>query len=746
MKIKILLMLLLAATPAINAQQIFSGTIVDIETAQPIAGATIYFPELEKGTVTDFDGKFSFQNLPDGTHQIIISSIGYRTFAEKITLPTKRQNFSLKPSAIEMEEVIVSTPFHQLQSENVMKVERENISELQKKGAISLSDGITQIAGVESLTTGVGIGKPVIRGLSSNRVLVYSQGVRLENQQYGDEHGLGINQMGISSVEVIKGPASLLYGSDAIGGVLYLNPEAYAEADSTAAEIDAQYYSNTIGFQGSAMAKTSGEKLKFLARGSYAAHSDYNPGDDERVTNTRFNEKDLKAGVGYQDKKYKADLRYNYNRSEIGIPEEIGLQSTEKDPLLPYQQIDNHILSLDNRLYLSNSSLDLKIGYQFNNRKEFEEHHHEEEPEGEIEEGPPALEMHLETLNYNLKYNLPKLGNFDVILGVQGMNQNNQNLGEEVLIPDAKTTDAGIFATGHYHLKSFDFQGGLRFDHRRLNSEIFGTPGSEGFIESVNRNFNSVNGAFGAKYQYRGKFIARLNFATGFRAPNLAELTSNGAHHGANRYEIGDPQLQHEQNFQTDLALEWRNIHFEAFANGFYNSVTDYIFISPTGAEIAGDAVYRYTQDNARLYGGEIGFHLHPHPLDWLHLESSFEMVTGELSNGDYLPLIPANSINNTLRVEFDQGKLLNSKYGFVRVKNVFDKTNVSEFETFTGGYTLLSAGLGGNLNLGNSNLEFSISGNNLLNRTYISHLSRLKYDGIPNIGRNIQISLNYFL
>ncbi len=757
MKTKIFFLLFLAVNSSIYAQNNLQGTVTDLVSGEPVIGATVYLPGLEKGEITDLDGRFIFKNLPTGNHKIVMSSVGFSTFSDEISIPFSGSfDISLKPSAIEMEEVIISTPFHQLQSDNVMRVSRENVATLTRKGAITLTDGISQIEGVESLTTGLGIGKPVIRGLSSNRVLVYTQGIRLENQQYGDEHGLGISSKGIESVEVIKGPASLLYGSDAIGGVLYLNPERFASSNSIKAEVDANYFSNTNGYQGSAMAATSGEKLKFLARGSYAAHSDYETGDGDRVTNTRFNEKDFKTGVGYQDQKYKGDLRYNYNRSNIGIPEEMGIQNTEKEPLLPFQEIDNHIVSLDNKFYFRNSSIDFKVGYQFNNRREFEdEHGHEEEEENNGEEingeeedhegEHPALEMHLETLNYNLKYNFPRLGKFETIAGIQGMYQTNSNLGEEILIPDAITTDFGIFATTHLHFEKWDFQGGLRYDFRNLESTEYGHDEDEEFIPAIDRNFNSINGALGAKYDFSESINARLNLASGFRAPNLAELTSDGAHHGANRYEVGDVNLDNEQNFQIDLSVELRNEHFETYVNVFQNNIKDYIYLNPTGEMIDNDLVFQYTQNNARLYGTEIGAHIHPHPLDWLHWETGFELVHGELEDGENLPLIPANSLTNTFRIELE-GEVVKKKYAFLRLKNVFDQNRVGTFETRTGGYSLLGAGFGGTFDLNGSDLQFTISGNNLLNKTYISHLSRLKPDNVANIGRNISISLNWFL
>ena len=730
---KLFFWLLLLSTAFSYGQYSVSGKIMDINTGEPLVGATVYIQKLEKGTITDLDGNFKINDLPKGTFSILFSSLGYGTKTLDIQLPSEEDIIvQLSPTAIEMEEVIVSTPFHQLQSENVMKVERATVDELKKSGALNLSEGISNLAGVESITTGSGIGKPVIRGLSSNRVLVYTQGVRLENQQFGDEHGLGLSSSGLESVEVIKGPASLLYGSDALGGVLYLNPEKYALADST--EVDARgiYYSNTLGTEANAGFKTSGEKLKFLIRGNYAAHSDYETGDNERVTNTRYKETDLKAGVGFRNDLYKGDLRYNYNSSKLGIPEELGEQTTSKEIIYPYQWVQNHVLSLDNSFYLNKSSLDFKMGYIFNNRKEFEN-----SPD-------PALEMHLGTINYDLKYNFPKKGNLDLIMGVQGMHQTNSNFGEEILIPDAMINDVGILGTGHYHLEKFDFQAGLRYDHRLIDAEAHGMPGTEGHIAAVERSFNSYNGAVGVKYDFLEELTARLNLATGFRAPNLAEMTSNGSHEGANRYEIGNPDLDNEQNYQLDLALEYRHQHVEFFTNAFYNHVNNYIYLQPTGGIINGDDVYEYVQNNAKLYGGEAGFHLHPHPVDWLHFESSYELVIGKQENGNYLPLIPAQSVLNTLRFEPQEFNWINDSYFSVSLKTVFEQKNTGMFETSSDGYSLLNAGFGGAFELGPTELNLQLSGTNLLNKTYIAHLSRLKPDGIPNMGRNVVISAQF--
>lgn len=732
------------------AQNTLKGNITNKEDQTPLEQVSIYFPQLEKGTVTNADGFFEINNLPSGKFKIVISYIGFQTYSQTVDLlePTTQLSLDLMPSAIEMEEVIVSTPFHKLQRENVMKVERTSIKDLKSAGAVNLSEGITNIPGVESVSTGVGIGKPVIRGLSSNRVLTYTQGIRLENQQFGDEHGLGISDAGIESVEVIKGPASLLYGSDALGGVLYLNPEKFANSNEVEGDINLNYFTNTEGLNGNGGFKASSEKLKFLVRLGGSSHVDYKTGNNERVTNSRFSEKDLKTGLAYQLTNFKTELRYNYNNSELGIPEEIGDQSTERSAIEPFQDITSHILSSKSNIYFNNSSLQAIIGFTRNDRKEFEDHEHGAEvilEEEEHEEGePPALDMKLETFSYNLQYNLAKIGAVETIIGLQGMNQNNSNFGEEILIPDATTNDIGLLVTSHIHLNKSDVQLGVRYDKRTIDSDENGLVGDQNYIEAIDRNFNSFNIAAGYKVDVSENLITRLNIASGFRAPNLAELTSNGAHEGTNRYEIGNADLNNERNVQTDLSLEFKNEHFEFYVNGFYNSISDYIYLEPNGTAIDGNAVYLYQQQDANLFGGEAGLHYHPHPLDWLHMESNFSTVTGQLKNDGNLPLIPANNWANTLRFEFSKiNKDFDNGYGFLTLKSYFAQNKVSNFETTTNGYSLLNLGLGATVTISNQPIDFKLSANNVLDKEYISHLSRLKSDGISNIGRNINLGVS---
>ncbi len=727
-------LLYLVITNSIYAQHTIKGTLTDIDTNSALIFANIYLPNLEKGSVSDENGHFTITNIPKGIHKITYSIIGYETIATSINVPISQDlNIALQPSVIEMEAIILSTPFHKLQSDNVMKVEQRSIKELNANGSATLSEGITSIAGVESISTGLSIGKPVIRGLSSNRVLVYTQGIRLENQQFGDEHGLGVNNTGIESIEVIKGPASLLYGSDALGGVLYINPEKFASQNTSSGDLNFNYFTNTQGHSTNAGFKSSSETFKFIFRGSLAEHADYKT-KHKRVTNTRFKEQDFKAAIGYQSHTFKTAFRYNVNASQLGIPESIGEQSTSKTLLFPNQNITNHIFSSKSTLFLDTSSLEFNFGFTYNHRKEFEEESIEESTINDFKNLEAVLQMKLKTHNYDIKYMLPKLGKFETIIGIQGMSQSNENFGEEQLIPDANTNDFGVLATSHIHFETIDLQLGARYDHRNIKVR-----------NGINKNFNSFNSAIGIKTYLFSNIVSRINVASGFRAPNLAELTSYGTHEGTNRFEIGNANLTNEQNLQFDVALEFKNEHLEIFANAFYNGIDNYIFLTPNGDVIALNPVFLYVQSKAKLYGGEFGIHIHPHPIDWLHLESSFETVTGKQNNGDYLPLIPAKKLSNTLRIKFENNWLKNA-YSFATLSHTFSQNKVNTFESTSANYTLLSAGFGGELQVFKNTLSLNISGNNLFNTAYINHLSRLKVDDISNVGRNITIGLSYEL
>ena len=699
----------------------------------PLQNAIIHITENNTFTETNELGIYTFENIPKGEITIVVHLLGYEQKTEKTnSISSTELNFILQEKEQHLDEVIVSTAFNKMQSQNVMKVEHQSVKEMRKNGNIALMDGLSEVPGVSQISTGTSIGKPVIRGLSASRVLVYAQGIRLENQQFGEEHGLGLSASGIESVEIIKGPASLLYGSDAIGGVVYFNPEKYAQFGKQEANFLQQFSSNTQGTNTSFGYKATPGNWKFLIRGNYNSQADYKIPNGDRVINTRSIEKDLKYGIGYSNSHFSTDFRYNYNNLNLGLPEEDIENSGFRNPLFPKQDIDNHILSLNQKFYFKNSKLEADLGYIFNNRKEIED----------IDE--TALHMKLKTANYNIKYYFPKWKNFETIVGIQGMHQTNLNFGEERLIPDAIIKDFGVFMTSNYEWNKNAIQAGIRFDKRSISTSEYGNFGNEGYFEALDKQFESFNFALGYKTNLTEKITTRFNLASGFRAPNLSELTSNGVHEGSNRYEIGNSNLKNEQNFQADLNLEYNSEHFEIFVNGFYNHVNNYIYIEPTSTTIDGNDVYNYVQNNAYLFGGEAGIHFHPHPLDWLHFTSSFENVTAKQENGDYLPLIPANQWKNNLKTNFNLSNWFQKNYISAQINYTYNQNNTSAFETKSKDYTLVNLGFGGEMNFGKQKIDVYLNANNLFDKNYIAHLSRLKNDGIPNMGRNIVLGLNF--
>ncbi len=726
--------LLLLVITAGYSQYKISGYVTN-SRQQNIQGAIIHIEENNTETKSDTNGYFEFLSVPKGTHNIIFQALGYDLKTISISTLTSEitVNVELVEKAQHLDAVIVSTFYNKIQSQNVMKVEHASLNELNEKGSISLINGLTNLPGVSQISTGNAIGKPVIRGLSGNRVLVYSQGVRMENQQFGEEHGLGLNSNGIESVEVIKGPASLLYGSDALGGVVYFNPEKYAPQSQQITHVEQTCFSNTQGTSTSLGYKITPSKFKFLVQGNFTSHADYKIPSGDKITNTRFIEKDFKAGMGYSNSKFATDFRYNYNQLHLGLPEANIENAGLRTPLFPQQKVANHLLSVNQKIYFKNSKIEADFGYSINDRKEIE-------APDEV-----ALSMKLQTASYTLKYFMPKKNRWEHIFGMQGMRQNNTNFGTELLIPNAQVNDFGIFATTNYSWNSSVLQGGIRYDSRNISTATHGIANEEGYFESIDTHYSSLNASLGYKTNVSRFLTTRINVASGFRAPNLAELTSNGIHEGSNRFEIGNAALKNEQNFQVDVNIEYKSEHVEAFANGFYNHIDQYIYIQPTGSQLSGNDVYEYVQNNAQLYGSEIGIHVHPHPFDWLHITSSFENVIGTQAD-NFLPLIPANQWKNNIQISMKNTPWYTDGFIAAFFNYTFKQNKIGVFETQSNDYLLVNLALGGKISWGNTRYKLRLNANNLFDKTYINHLSRFKNDGIVSIGRNILLAINFDL
>ncbi|OAV75528.1 putative TonB-dependent receptor precursor [Bacteroidales bacterium Barb7] len=697
--------------------------VADRETKQAVVAADVYFLDSKTGTITGENGVFLI-NTKNPAVLVQISSMGYKTFLGTLT-PQKDLTVYLEPSHFDLQEVVVSGNSSRLQGENVANVAKLSLANNTETQGLSLSQKLAGVAGISNFSTGAGIGKPVIRGLSGNRIAVFSQGVRIENQQWGDEHGLGLDEHGYEQVEIIKGPASLLYGSDALGGVLYFSDERYARENSIEGALGSEYNSNTNGWRNKGTFKLSKNRFHWNAFGGYTTHEDYKDGNNEWVNNSRFRTGDFKTSFGYTGNTFISSLKYSFLNEQYGLTEsEEDTESIAKgrQPELPYQDLTTHLISSENTFFLHNEAkLKVDLGYVFNNRKEFED--------GE----EAALDMDLGTLSYNVKWYSPRLNDrWAFTVGSQGLYQTNANKGEELLIPDATTADLGLFAMSDYHYSEKSYwQIGLRMDGRSIDSKEF------------SKTYKAFNFSTGVYQQLRRNLSLRANLSSGYRAPNMFELLSNGVHEGTNRYETGNRLLKTENSYQADVSLDYKEEHIELFLNPYFNYIRNYIYLQPSNETRDEHPVYHYTQADAYLYGGEAGFHLHPHPLDWLHLEGSYSHTFGEDAGHQCLPLMPSQKINATVRASFSGKKIIKHFSVFLQNQYSFAQNRIAEYETATGAYNLVNTGLAFEFQHGKQKILLNAAVNNLFNQRYYDHLSRYKQDGIYNMGRNINIRLS---
>lgn len=659
--------------------------------------------------------------------------------------------------SVELDEVVVSTPFKESIKNNVLNVKKLNLNNLNYIKRLNFSDAIQEIPGLSIISTGPGISKPVIRGLSSNRITVFNQFMRVENQQWGAEHGMEISGFGVGSVEIIKGPMSVLYGSDAIGGVVYVNPDSYFTEKGTEIELGTIYNSNYQGLTTNLGIKGGLNKLSYLVQASLVDNNDFNTPDSE-IENTYFKNSDLKFGLGYTSDNFISDLRVNINDSEIGIPhgeedhddhdddhdDDDHDDEDEHEEEKSYQDLTNTMISWKNRLLFNNKSeIEFALGFSSNKRKEFGEHEEEghddhgdddddddhddddhDDDHDEHGEGP-TLNMDLETTTFDLKYIFPKTEKLELIFGANVLSQTNTNHGEEELIPNADKKDFGVYAMSHIHTSKWDVLIGLRTDNRKITTSSF------------DKNYNSFTSSLGFKRNFSENKIFRFNFSNGYRAPNLSELFSDGVHHGTAQYEIGDSNLIEEKNFQTDISISSFDSDSSFGLDIFYNSIQDYIYLEPTGQTINSMPVYNYSQTDASLMGGELYFSKST-SLDWLSYKTSLEYVSGEKSEGGYLPFISPFTFKHAFNLDFN-----NNNYK-ISVISKGKQNNIGQFETATDSYLLMNLTGSHEFNLNNNNLGFVWSINNLLDTEYFDHLSRFKKMGIHEMGRNISFGLNY--
>lgn len=768
------------------------GKITDAKDGSPLIGVNIYFPDLKTGAVSDDEGNYHIDNLPAIKTTLQITYLGHQTIVQTVDLKTtKSLNFALKESNAQINEVVITA----LTGNTLIKKTPSPISyvshkELQQQSSTNIIDAIAKQPGISQITTGSSISKPVIRGLGYNRVVVVNDGIRQEGQQWGDEHGIEIDPQTVNSVEILKGPASLTYGSDAMAGVINFQAAPILPEGSIQANLATEYQSNNGLFNYSL--NTAGNKKGFVWNWRYSdkmAHA-YKNKYDGYVYGSGFRERALSGLLGINRNWGYSHLTLDYYHLTPGIVEGERDEATGKfiRPIIidgkadeaiatdkdgksyshpmPYQQIYHYKAVLNNSFVLGEGNLRTIIGYQQNRRQEFEDI---------LSPKSYGLYFQLHTVNYDMRYTLPEIGGYKIVTGINGMYQRSLNKGSEFLIPEYNLFDAGVFAVASRSFGNLDVSGGVRYDHRHTHGKSLylnadeevvnqGSQGAEEKFADFSRNFSGISGSLGLTYQLSDAWHTKLNVSRGFRAPNISEMASNGAHEGTIRYEKGNTALKAENSWQLDWGLEYSSPIISGELSLFANRINNFIFshklTDNNGQEILTDGykTYQFVSGDARILGGEISIDIHP--VERLHFQNSFSYVNSvQLNQPDstkYLPFTPAPKFVSDIRYDLIRhGKTLNNTYISFGVESYMKQDHVySAFgtETATPGYALLNASIGTDfMHKGHKLASLFFTANNLTDKAYQNHLSRLKYgdenavtgrQGVYNMGRNFGVKL----
>ena len=762
----------------------FSGTITDAKTHQPVPGVSIYFADIKVGVFTKATGEFEILGVPAGKHLVEITHVGFNTIIDNISITgDTRKDYELSQSVVENNAVIVTGVSGATQLKKApFQVSLLRRQDLMQSASSNIIEALAKKPGVSSISTGPAISKPVIRGLGYNRVLTINDGVRQEGQQWGDEHGIEIDEASVNKVEILKGPASLIYGSDAMAGVINIITNVPVENNTVKANIFTGYQTNNKSRMLNANLGGNVNGINWNVYGSTVAAADYQNKNDGRVYNSKFNQNNFGGYAGYNGNWGYSHLVFSNFNLKAGLVEgerddqgyfikpvaggavarAVANDFNSTHPQVPYQHIRHFKVALDNSFKMGDNRLAINIGYQQNRREEY----------GNVDDlQERALYFDLRTITYTAQFHLKEMNGWNTSAGLNGMQQNNTNRGVEQLIPDYNLFDIGAYLYTKKTIKKVTLSGGARYDNRDLKVKdlLDGTTVKGG---AFNKSFANFSGSVGLAAELTSQLVFKLNMARGFRAPGIPELASNGAHEGTTRYEYGEADLQSETSTQLDAGVDFNTEHISIGLSAYNNSFNNFIFYRKLQAAGGGDSTinvggstldaFKFDQQKAALRGLEVTVDIHPHPLDWLHVQNTFSFVAGRLKepvqSTKFLPFIPAPRLITEFRGDFKKLKSnLRNLYVKFEIDNTFTQRDVFtayNTETTTSGYTLLNAGLGAEVVSKKGVPLFSLNfmGSNLADVAYQNHLSRLKYaaqnmatgrNGVFNMGRNFSIKLN---
>jgi iron complex outermembrane receptor protein len=728
--ITILLAVALASAVPSSPARTLSGQVTD-SSGVPLAQVRVTVLEAQRTTLTDLEGRYSFSNIPGGAHSVSFALVGYAPRVLRITLGEGDGTLDaiLQPTLIELPEVqVTASPLATTSLSSPQPTSLLSEQELQANRAASLGETISAVPGVRSFSTGSGIGKPVIRGLSSNRVLVLADGQRVESQQWGDEHGPQVEAADAARIEVIRGPASVLYGSDALGGVVNVVtpplPDALGRDPFTQVRLLGAYSTNNDQPDGTASIEGAaggwGYRGSFTGRSSDDIHTPVGP-----LANSGGRTLNASGTVGYRGGFGNVSASYTRRDERVEIHED-----PAEDPMAtPFQRITADRVHVNAGVAAGASHFDVDLGYERNRRREFEE-------AGATE---VALGLLGNTYSADIRLHHVPVGPFAGIVGVSGLRNTFSKFGEETLIPGNAYNNLGLYAFEQAELGRWNISLGARYDYRRLRVEDDAELG----VVAQRREYNSATGNVGVLYRVAEPVALVLNVGRGYRAPTAFDLFANGVHEGTVRFERGDSTLRNETSVNTDLALRVQTRSLSAEVGGYINYLDDFIFPNPSGESdpASGFQIFDITQGNARLAGFEAAAEYHPVGL--VHLRVTADYTNGQNTSTDTpLPFIPPFRVTYTARVEADPARFFRHSYISVGGESNSRQTRLDPDDFAPDGYTLLHIGAGTTLPVGRATFAVDVQVRNLFNERYASFLSRYKTYALDP-GRNFVLQVS---
>jgi len=808
-----LLFIFIAAGLCLSAQNItITGILKDAESGHALPFGSIALPGTSKGVNSNGQGTFSI-TIPDNVKplRLIASYIGYATDTLLVSASQHELVILLKHEHEKLDEVVVTGASKAtLMRENPLSVSSVSLKALERSNESNLVEALVKhVPGLNTVKTGPNISKPFIRGLGYNRVLTLYDGVRQEGQQWGDEHGLEVDAYNMQRAEVIKGPASLLYGSDALAGVVSFIPYVPNEKDSVLKLKFISEYQSNNGLSGNGLRLGySTERWLFAFRGSYRLAKNYSNAIDGPVYNTGFNEKNLALLAGCNSRKGYTQLNLTLYDNLQGIPDgsrdsatrqftqqvyegadddikhrplvsNAALHSYALSPL--HQHIQHYRLYANSHYQLGKGEADALIAIQQNTRREYNH------PTDVSQAGMYVL---LNTLNYGLRYNAPKIHDVEISGGINGMYQSNQNKdATDFPIPDYQLLDAGAYLYAKWKRKRWTVSGGFRYDLRYLSGNNFYVrmDSARGFMEqaskdesgaelqfpSFNKMFSGLSASAGITCKLNQALSLKINVARGYRAPNITEFAANGLDPGAHVVYLGNRNFSPEFSLQEDVGMSCVLKDVSVSFSVFNNHVFNYIYLSQLTNEHGepvvseqGNKTFLYQQAAAQLYGLEANVDLHPRGSKGFSLFSDFSLLygfnrkdeyKGQGIYGAYLPFIPPLKWLSGISQEISLGsQVLRS----VTIKAELDYNGAQNrylalynTETSNAAYCLINTGIQAELRCRKKSIQLQAQINNLLDAVYQSNLSRLKYFeyytaspngryGLYGMGRNVCVKV----